>query len=179
MPYGNGPIAMALGNGPIARQPIAMALAVLVTKEKRGRSDQSDPYGTIVLHCVAVCCSVLWCAAECCRVVQCGAVCCSKNCAEDTLHTHIHTYALSLFRARARSLFHTQALEWLRFVHSRQGRVYSTHQCTITARRLDRVLIPTTIYKCVAVCCGVLQYVALCCSVLQCVAVLAMCCPML
>jgi len=30
-----------------------------------------------VLHCVAVCCSVLQCVAVCCSVLQCVAVCCS------------------------------------------------------------------------------------------------------
>ena len=30
-----------------------------------------------MLHCVAVCCSVLQCGAVCCSVLQCVAVCCS------------------------------------------------------------------------------------------------------
>jgi len=30
-----------------------------------------------VLHCVAVCCSVLQCVAVCCSVLQCVAVCCN------------------------------------------------------------------------------------------------------
>jgi len=30
-----------------------------------------------IMHCVAVCCSVLQCVAVCCSVLQCVAVCCS------------------------------------------------------------------------------------------------------
>ena len=30
-----------------------------------------------VLHCVTLCCSVLQCVAVCCSVLQCVAVCCS------------------------------------------------------------------------------------------------------
>jgi len=30
----------------------------------------------VLLHCVAVCCSVLQCVAVCCSVLQCVAVCC-------------------------------------------------------------------------------------------------------
>ena len=35
---------------------------------------------TVVLQCVAVCCSVLQCVAVCCSVLQCVAVCCSVLC---------------------------------------------------------------------------------------------------
>jgi len=31
----------------------------------------------LLLHCVAVCCSVLQCVVVCCSVLQCGAECCS------------------------------------------------------------------------------------------------------
>ena len=34
-------------------------------------------YLIYLMHCVAVCCSMLQCVAMCCSVLQCVAVCCS------------------------------------------------------------------------------------------------------
>jgi len=70
-----------------------------------------------VLHCVAVCCSVLQCVAVCCSVLQCVAVCCSVlqcvagglNCINWKQKTCWHTnmyviYYLSQYHLRCNEL---------------------------------------------------------------------------
>jgi len=92
--------------------------------------------------------SVLQCVAVCCSVLQCVAVCCTC--------WYVTRLAYLWRNLRVPWLIHLRAT-WLR----KDGSI-------VTSRlRLDS----HRLFKCVAVCCSVLQCVAACCSVLQCVAV--------
>jgi len=110
-----------------------------------------------VLHCVAVCCSVLQCVAVCCSVLQSGAVCWSLlQC--DALYCSVYS----------------QRFWWLSRIVAvccivvQCGAVYcSVIQC-------GAVFIVNVFWwlsRIVAVCCIVVQFVTVCCSVVQCGAV--------
>ena len=134
-----------------------------------------------MLHCVAVCCSVLQCVAEWCSVSQCVAVGCSVM-TQNLLHVGLavqvcwsvlgvcwsvlecadsNVLDLGLAGADVPALF--PAVPTLSSYSVLQYIVVccSESQCHT---------------QCVAVCCSVLQCVAMCCNVLQCVAV---CCSVL
>ena len=91
-----------------------------------------------MLHCVALCCTVLHCVALWCTVVHCGALWC----------TVVHCCALWCTIGGWYTLVRCSALS-----------------CTFAV--LHCVALFSTVLHCVALCCTVVYCFAMCCIVLQ------------
>jgi len=114
----------------------------------------------IVLHRVAVCCSVMQCVAVCCSVMQCVAVWCSVSHCVVLHCVVLCCSALQCDAVSARVQLRTILLQC------------DVVRCSV----LDCVAVGCKVLECVAACWSVLQRVAAWCSMLQCVAV---CCSVL
>ena len=72
---------------------------------------------TLMLQCVAVCCSVLQCATVCCSVLQCAAVCCSAwQCVAECCSESDSVCYIAL-RSRA-GLFSSAVDPWCIHIHT-------------------------------------------------------------
>jgi len=126
-------------------------------------------YTRIVLHCVAVCCSVSQRVAVCYGVPIWDAEarlleCCLFRCVSGT--RAVCCSVLQRVAACCSVLRCPNLGRW-----SPTSRMLSTPLCFRYTRSVSKCVAVCCCLQSVAVCCGVLQCVAVCCSVLQCVAV--------
>jgi len=138
-----------------------------------------------MLHCVALCCTVLHCVALCSAVMRCVGLRCNgcvlpSNSHKESARIERGTdergmdMAMMLQRARPCARRGWGGEDWNYRVDkmlliARVGHD-QTSQCMPRGKTVECVAVCCSVLQCVVVCCSVLQCVVVCCSVLHVVA---------